>query len=627
MKERRHRTEHQFQETTAAIYRILFDRCPDPLIVWEVVTEKVILFNHTAELILGYSAEEFQDLKPESFLPEDVIDRLPALIQSDQKNDSVALNTVIRKKTGEIIPTEIRMIHIRLNSHIFRFMAIRNRAEMISKAPDKNITDMTGMLTGLIDEPEMVFAVSPKGTFLSANAVSLEKTGYSRKDLRSSPHFSWILLPSDRKRAIRDFNKVLLCERQENIEYTIVRQDGTTFPVLLSLRPIMENGNIRAVRGVAIDISEHQRIEQNLVVREKLNMLGELTGGVVHNFNNILSVILGYIELLPLDNADEHCRRILQNIRRAAEDGAEIIKRIQNFSSVSEPSERVRVDVNSLVHDVLEYMSPRYSAALPPISIVTRLEPVPKVLVAPFEMREVLSNILINSMDAMPGGGTVIITTGIVDRMISLSVTDTGTGMTEETKRRLFEPFFTTKGKKGTGIGMSVSYSIISKFGGEIQVDSVEKRGTTITILLPIAEESPQAEPRVVDVAGAPEAHTILVIDDEENICEILREYLSREGYAVVTANGSASGIALLETRTFDIVITDLNMPGVSGWEIASSIKQKTPNTYVIMLTGWGTRIEELNTREHVVDYLLIKPINFSVLISVIRDALPPGPE
>jgi CheY-like chemotaxis protein len=227
----------------------------------------------------------------------------------------------------------------------------------------------------------------------------------------------------------------------------------------------------------------------------------------------------------------------------------------------------------------------------------------------------------------MPKGGTVTVATGLSDGFVDISVADTGTGMSEETKRRLFEPFFTTKKSRGTGIGMSVSYALVTKFGGRILVESKMGAGTTVRILLPPALFARQAEPHVAETARtrAPKkpakSRRILVVDDEENICEILHEYLSLGGHEVMTASIGEDGLRLLEHHTFDIVITDLNMPRVSGWEIARRVKHKSPSTLTIMLTGWGTNIEELNSREPVVDRLLFKPVNFPRLSAIIAEA------
>ncbi len=429
------------------------------------------------------------------------------------------------------------------------------------------------------------------------------------------------------ERALRDYRRLLDGEWFDAFEYTILRKDGTSFPAMISLTLMASKDNTPVVRGIALDMSEHKRIEENLLIREKLNVLGEIAGGVVHNFNNILSVILGQIDLFALDTADEKTRALIGKIHQAALDGAEMVKRIRNFSTVSDLSEAEAVDVNGIIADVIEYMKPRLANPDLPIELSAAPGSVPPVRFVPFELREVLSNLIINSIDAMPGGGSVIVTTSLSDGFVSISVADTGTGMSEETRRRLFEPFFTTKKSRGTGIGMSVSYALVTKFGGRILVDSAPGAGTTVRILLPPAPFTKHMEPRAAEKAAprtpkrAGTPRRILVIDDEANICEILDEYLSRGGHDVATASSGEEGMEILKRRTFDILITDLNMPRVSGWELARRVKHDSPSTLTIMLTGWGTNIEELNSREPVVDRLLFKPVNFASLSAIIAEA------
>lgn len=601
------------------ILPVFFERFPDPLIIWDWESGRMLGANRAAEKVLGYSINELRQMKSVDLLSEGTLDRLPAILQNEQKNNGIMLCTTIRCKAGKFLPMEMHTFLLRFGGNVYRCMVLRPLSENAAWNMEEKAESVAEFLPRIFEEQEMVFEINAEGFITSVNSISLKKTGYTLQDLYQGVHFIQAIIPDERERALRDFERLLHGERLDTLEYTILHKDGVAVPVILSLSPVTEGGEVRGVRGVGLDITEHRRIEQNLVIREKLNMLGELTGGVVHNFNNILSVILGYLEILPTETLDENGRRIIQNIHRAAMDGTDIVHRIQNFSMPGEPTVFEATDLNDIVREVMEFMKPRYESANPHIKTNIRLQSVPPVLITPFEMREVLSNITINAFDAMPEGGVLTIVTEIREGCVALIITDTGIGMTEDTKRRMFEPFFTTKGKKGTGIGMSVSFAIIGKFGGEIKVDSVAGSGTTVTILLPFATgtHANERSSTIPEYSAAP--CSILVIDDEENICEILQEFLSRAGHQVLTALGSEQGLALLKERSFDILLTDLNMPGVSGWEIARFVHRTFPKTYIIILTGWGIRIEEINRDEQVVDYLLIKPISFSALTEVIE--------
>ncbi len=601
---------------SSGIFPSIFELFPDPLIISDWKSGRFLWSNRAAEKALGYSRSALREMDISTLLPESMMDRLPSILREEQRKNGLSVRTTLRRKTGEPLPVEMRTRLVREGEDTVRCIIARDLSGDDLPDAEDSPRDTAVLFPRLFGEQEMVFEISPEGYLASGNAACLQKTGYTRNDLREGVPFDRIIPPEERERAQRDFERLRRGERLEALEYTIVHKDGSALPVILSFSP----APARRVRGVALDITEHRRVEHELVIREKLNMLGELAGGVVHNFNNILTVILGYLELLSAENLDENGQRVIQNIRRAALDGADIVHRIQNFSNSSEPTEIKPADLNEVVREVLEFMKPRYTAPGPSYTVDARLQTIPPVRMIPFEMREVLSNVIMNAFDAMPEGGALTVSTEAREGFAALIVTDTGIGMSEETRRRLFEPFFTTKGKKGTGIGMSVSYAIIGKFGGEIQVNSAEGRGATVTILLRYAPAVPAVETSAVP-ENPPEPCSILVIDDEENICEILDEFLSRAGHRVTTAYGGEEGLALLNSRHFDILITDLNMPGVSGLEIARHVRKISPDTYSIMLTGWGARVEELSRDEQMVNHLLIKPISFSALAEVIERA------
>jgi PAS domain S-box-containing protein len=598
---------------------------PDPLLIWSSQGIPVKM-NRAAEEFLEYTHEEL--IKEVlagtiTLFGSEAAYRLPDLLREEYNTGRITVEIPLRKKSGGTVLAEIRSRLVQNGEEAFRCMIIRDITSLRAsgRAQYQEIpANFTELITEITEEPELEFEIDTDGFFTTANNFALERTGYSFADISRGIHYTDVLAPEERERGKADFGRILQNERIDSLEYSILHKDGTTFPVILSLRQICIDGLIRGVHGVALDITEHKQVEHNLMIREKLNALGEMAGGVVHNFNNILSVILGYLDIIPIEKTDEQHRKVLQGIRQAAQDGTEMVKRIQNFSQKQDTGKREAVDLNAIIREVLEFLRPRFTLADNRITLVTKLGNIPPVLVIDFEMREVLSNIIINALDAMSGKGVLTIRSFLQKAMVSIEITDTGQGMSEETKRHLFEPFYTTKKDHGTGIGMSVSSAIVSKFGGEILVESTEHVGTRITILLPpIEEKSPESsKPEISPEAGP--AHRILVLDDEENICEILKEFLSRDGHEVVTAGEGESGLELLKTRDFDILITDLNMPGVSGWDIACRVREQFPDTYIIMLTGWGIQVEQRNRREHIVDRIMNKPIDFSLLSQIVTE-------
>jgi CheY-like chemotaxis protein len=247
--------------------------------------------------------------------------------------------------------------------------------------------------------------------------------------------------------------------------------------------------------------------------------------------------------------------------------------------------------------------------------------PVPAVSADPSEIREVLINLVLNALDAMPDGGVVTLRTAAEGGHVLCAVSDTGIGMTEDVRRRVFDPFFTTKAEKGTGLGLSVAYGIITRHGGEIDVRSEPWRGSTFTIRLPRA---PSLGPRreSAAVVEPPRPGKILLIDDEEAVRQTLADVLMSQGHAVSHCADGRTGLARLHAESFDLVFTDLGLPGLSGWEVTRLVKLRQPETPVILITGWGDQIgpEEAQTRG--VDFLLAKPFELDGVRAVVAEAL-----
>jgi CheY-like chemotaxis protein len=248
---------------------------------------------------------------------------------------------------------------------------------------------------------------------------------------------------------------------------------------------------------------------------------------------------------------------------------------------------------------------------------MTQLEPVPPVAGHPAELRQVLTNLILNAVDALPKGGTITISTRPGARAIEVSVADTGVGMSEEVRRRIIEPFFSTKGPKGTGLGLAMVYGIVARHGGEVVVASREGHGSTFTIRLPIG--SGRTEPGTAPLALAANAGArVLVIDDEEHVREALADMLRLTHHEVVVASQGFEGLEYFRAAPFDLVMTDLAMPGMSGWQVAQAVKAARPHVPVVLVTGWGVEVQadELQTRG--VDRVMSKPFRFEDVQEVV---------
>ena len=390
-------------------------------------------------------------------------------------------------------------------------------------------------------------------------------------------------------------------------------------------------GEVRAVLDGLL-VSHQQTVQQ-----ERLRAFREMAGEVAHDFNNTLSGILARAQLLLADVQDPDVRRSLRMIEQVALEGAWVVRRFQDFSRTRPARPFQLVDLNQLVEEIATSARSRWTQQLSARGITGEVRcetsSVPAVMGDAAELRQVLTAIALNALDAMPEGGTLSFRTGSEGGRVFCQVADSGVGMTEQVRLHIFDPFFTTKREKGKGFGLSGAYAIMDRHAGEMSVKSNVGRGTVFTVWLPTTAEA--SEPRPEATRSTPHAPAaappgpkaaslakILVVDDSEEVREVLRELLSRHGYTVVTAPDGESGLVELETRTFDLAMVDLGLPGISGLDVAHRLKQRWPTTRVALMTGYGDRMGPEDAQARGVDFVLAKPFSLDQLRSVVEHAL-----
>jgi nitrogen-specific signal transduction histidine kinase len=389
--------------------------------------------------------------------------------------------------------------------------------------------------------------------------------------------------------------------------------------------PLVVDGRITGVLGIARDITE-QKEERELAARaDKLRALGQLASGVAHDFNNSLAAILGRAQLLRRQTQDDALVRNLEIIQTAAEDAAATVRRIQTFARKSPAKEFEMLDVSSLLNDAIEITRTRWEneARLRGLDYEVRLEAESGQFTSgsASELREVFVNLIVNAVDAMPTGGKLVISCVQNDARLRLKFVDTGTGMPEDVRQKIFDPFFTTKGAQGTGLGLSVSYSIIERHEGSISVSSEPGGGTVFTIELP-------ASARKSEVAGiAPEnvevpSLSILVIDDEPSVRETLAEMLEVMGHRVMLAESGQNALQTLAGNNCDLVFTDLAMPDMDGWETSRAIRKRWPEMNVVLVTGYGSGTVPPAGEGNLVNGIIGKPFDFSQISQTITNIL-----
>ena len=370
--------------------------------------------------------------------------------------------------------------------------------------------------------------------------------------------------------------------------------------------------------------SELVAAQDHLVRADKLRALGEMASGVAHDFNNLLTSIVGRAQMLLQQIEEPRLRRWLQVIERAALDGARTVRRLQEFTRIRRDQAFAPVDLTLVVREALEVSQFRWKDEAMRRAVeqrvVTSLAAVPPVSGDPAELREALTNLILNAVDAMPDGGTLTLATRAEADAVVVTVADTGAGMTDEVKRRLFEPFFSTKGVKGTGLGLSLTFGIVSRHGGQIDVDSAPGRGTRFTLRFPVPSLAGEEAPGTARAPVALDARPArcLVVDDEELVREMLSDLLAHAGHAVVGAAGGAEAIERFRAEEFDLVLTDLGMAEVNGWQVARACKELRPDVPVLLVTGWGVELSGQELAAHGVDAVLAKPLRVDDLLGAV---------
>jgi CheY-like chemotaxis protein len=314
----------------------------------------------------------------------------------------------------------------------------------------------------------------------------------------------------------------------------------------------------------------------------------------------------------------------LQVIERSALDGAQTIRRLQEFARVRRDEPMVPVDLSEVARDALEITQSRWGDESIrrgiSIEVETRLGPVPRVAGDPAELREAMTNLILNAVDAMPSGGTLIVTTGVVEDHVEVAVTDTGIGIPDDLREKIFDPFFTTKGPQGTGLGLSMTYGILSRHGAQIAVDSVPGQGSTFRITFPLRS----APAPSVTEPGAPAPAAVLrclVVDDEEPVGSVVGDVLETLGHQALVLSDGARAIERLRAERFDVVFTDLAMPGVSGWEVARVAREVSPALPVFVVTGFGVEVSAEERRAHGVHAVYAKPLKIEDVMEAVAQA------
>ncbi len=382
--------------------------------------------------------------------------------------------------------------------------------------------------------------------------------------------------------------------------------------------------DLRLIERLNGALEQTKAAQEQLVRAERLSALGEMAAGIAHNFNNALLIALGLCDLLlAKDDLDEDTRTTVTRISTCALDAAETVRRLQVFTRTAE-KETTTVVPSEILDFVRELTRRKWSdeALLRGVAISVEVDvgSTPPVRARAAELREVLVNLIFNAVDAMVASGTIRLSSGTVQGEVFLAVRDAGSGMTEAQQKQLFDPFYTTKGPRGGGLGLSTSWSIVHRLGGRIEVESALGIGSTFTVWLPAAKDVDVTPESAGETVGR--RARILVVDDDPDVLDTVLQLLETLGHDVTGFTAAAPALELFTTCSFDLVISDMGMPGLTGNDVAREAHRQRPDVPVILLTGWGNHLEAVEDVESSVAEVLAKPVTMVGLEAAVQRCL-----
>jgi PAS domain S-box-containing protein len=483
-----------------------------------------------------------------------------------------------------------------------------------------------------------IYRSSLEGRFLDVNPALITMLGYGSAEevLMLDPEKDVFAHVEEHTRLIDEFRRT---GRLDGIEVKWKRRDESLITVRISGRAVSSADEPADVlEAIAEDVTDRRVLEDQFRQAQKMEAVGRLAGGVAHDFNNLLMVISGYAEvMLAKLNLEDPLHEKARSIQQASDRATTLTRQLLAFSRKQLLELKV-VDVNAIVSDMERLLQPLIGEN---VELTTRLAPdAGHTRADAGQLEQVLMNLVVNAKDAMPNGGKITVQTQNVTldedhrrgqtfirpgNYLMLSVSDNGTGMDKETQSRIFEPFFTTKEKgKGTGLGLSTVYGIVKQTGGYVIVQSEEGRGTTFHIYLPRVEEPAEKHAVPVARAAAGGTETVLLVEDEESVRQLVRETLTTKGYSVVEAENGEAGLAAATNHKgkIDLVITDVVMPGMGGRELVHQLSLARPETKVLYLSGYT---EDAIVSEGTIEKgtaFLQKPFTLQALSRKVREVL-----
>ncbi|MBI4963671.1 MAG: response regulator [Desulfomonile tiedjei] len=516
------------------------------------------------------------------------------------------------------------------NQQLQKEIEQRKRAEEALRESEERFRALTETTS------EWIWEVDADLRFTYASPRVVELLGFQPEEILGKTPFD-LMLPIEAEHSRGQFREILASGQSfRDLENLYVHRDGHVLVLELSGLPFFDaNGKSNGYRGIGRDMTERKRSAELLIQSERLQAVAELSAGVAHNFNNLLQIVLFCSEVgLHAVRSNDLARATsnLQQVLESCRSGAETVRRLHDFArNRPEPIREGAVfPLDHAVQKAIEMSETLWKTApeRDGIHIVLQQKLAPSCFVRgeENEFLEVVINLIKNAVEAMPKGGEISLEVAQEGTEAVLTVADNGAGIPEANLGKVFQPFFTTKGLQGTGMGLASSYGIVLRHGGQIHVRSGEDRGAKFVVRIPLAGESQGVETR--DKIELRRPLRILVIDDQEPIVAMMEQLFIRKGHIVYKALSGSEGLDVFQRNPVDVVISDLSMPSMTGWQVGKALKDLCETKGIakpltLILTGWGAQQDHIyKSSEFGIDAIIEKPVNFERLMGKIRDLL-----
>lgn len=614
--------------------------------IWAIDGQQRVAFvNQRMASMIGYSPEEMIGQSADSFIFDEDFQDHNEKMKRRQRGESAAYERRLLCKDGKGVWTIVSASPI-MNPEgqfvgafgMFTDITERKQVEKNLKETEKKYRELAESL------PQVIFEVDSNGNLIYLNLTGHELFGYTPEDFAKGFNVLEAFIPEDRERIALDIMLNIQGQRLGRQDYTALRKDGTRFPAGVHADRVMSGQTATGIRGILIDLTETQKAEEEkkkletqLRQAQKMEAIGSLAGGIAHDFNNILSVIIGNTELLEMSDVSSDAKDGLHQIFTASQRAKQLVRQILAFSRQGEQQKRL-ISLKPMVQETVDFLRASIPAT---IQLKHYIKPdAGAVMADSTQVQQVLMNLSTNAAHAMEEKGGVLkielgnITIAEEDarsdpeaepgEYVRLTVSDTGHGIEPGVLHRIFDPYFTTKGpEKGTGLGLAVVHGIVKSHGGIIKVYSEVGKGTVFHVLLPRAAEEVKREEKIVRLLP-PGTERILVVDDEKPLTDIYQHMLGMLGYQVETRTSPIEAVEAVRgnPQKYDLVITDMTMPNMTGYNLAKKLMEIRPGLPVILCTGFSDQVNEEKARSAGILAFLFKPVPLHDLANTLRKIL-----